>query len=132
MKKKVYILGNPLLKSDNLPLNLLPALIKKCPEIKFEILDPTEGLTLDKTRNLIFIDTVLGINKVTIFDRITDFSISPRVSTHDYDLPLDLTLLIKLKKIKKVTIIGLPSEASQKQIIKDVIGILYNHFTFKK
>jgi Ni,Fe-hydrogenase maturation factor len=132
MNKTVYVLGNPLIKSDNLPLMILPALIKTFPKIKFEILDPTESLVLNKKQDLVFIDTVLGIKKVTVFDNLEKFMLSPRVSVHDFDLFLELALLFKMKKIKKIKIIGLPQKGKKREMLFDVCTQLSTHFVFKK
>jgi len=109
---KVYVFGNPLLKSDSLPLKILPRLKKTWPLIDFQITDPNENFPPQKEKNLIILDTVFGIKKPTIFD-LDDFSsLSYRkkrlISPHDYDLLTHLLLLKKLKRIEKAIIIGIP------------------------
>jgi len=120
MKRNVYVLGNPLVLKDCLPFKLLPHLRKKIPGFNFIHLDPTEEIDLGKNGELIFLDTVIGIKKVTKFNSLNHWTLSPRVSPHDYDLPLQLGLLAKLKKISKVTIIGIPENGKLKDILKEV------------
>ena len=132
MKKTIYILGNPLLVNDNLPIRLMPKLQKLCPMFFFQQFDPTEELPVGIDKELILIDTVIGIDKVEIFHNLSHFNISPRVSVHDYDLPINLGLMEKLGKIKKITIFGVPSKGNEEKIIKELINLLYLHLTFRK
>src|SRR3989344_599470 len=105
-KKNIYIIGNPIVNRDNLPYLLLPKLTKDFPDISFVLFDPTEELPIQKS--YIFIDAVEGIDTVTIFEDLTAFSQIKGVSVHDFDLLTDLLLLIKLGKIKKISIVGIP------------------------
>lgn len=132
MNNTVYVLGNPLLRSDSLPLQLLPLLKKRCPHIDFDILDPTEELIFNTNQDLTLIDTVIGIDKVTVFHDLSCFAYSPRITVHDYDLPINLGILQKLKKIKNITIIGVPKTGNVEEILQEVINALYIHLTFKK
>lgn len=125
MKKTVYVLGNPLLPSDSLPLKLLPHLRESCPDFLFEILDPTEEISLSVEQDLILIDTIIGVKKVTVFHNLSSLALSPRVTVHDYDLPINLGMLQKLRKIKKITIIGVPQKRNLKEILREVINALY-------
>lgn len=132
MKQTVYVLGNPLDSHDRLPMKLLPQLRERCPQFYFTLLDPTEEMSVEKNQNLILIDTVFGIDKVTVFKGLSSFSLSPRVTVHDYDLPLSLGLLTKLGKIENVTVIGVPPEGNETGILQEIGNVLYIHFTFKK
>lgn len=120
MKKKVYVLGNPLVDVDSLPIKLLPILQHLCPQFYFEMLDPSEELHLENNQEVIFIDSVVGIDKVTVFNDLSHFIYSPRVTVHDYDLLVNLKLLQKLGRLKKFTIIGVPVKGNLKKIAKDV------------
>lgn len=131
MKRIVYILGNPLITIDSLPMKLLPKLRQFCPQFNFAILDPTEELQ-SEYQDFTCIDTVLGIDKVTVFHDLDFFAYSPRVTVHDYDLPLHLGLLQKLGKLKKITIIGVPAKSNEVKILHEVINSLYIHLNFKK
>jgi len=124
MKKTVYVLGNPVVPSDGLPLKIVSKLQKRLPEFSFVHFDPTEEINLETQQELILIDTVIGIKQVTKFDNLEKFLLSPRVSAHDFDLSVSLRLLEKLGKIKKVTIIGMPTEGKLPAIISQVENIL--------
>lgn len=117
----IYILGNKIITKDNLALKLLPILQKKFSYYSFIHLDPTEEIADES--NLILIDTVEGISKTTLFTDITSFEKSPRVSVHDYDLLLELSLRKKLHRISSFKIIGLPAGGNIRQVAKDVMKI---------
>lgn len=118
MKKTVFYSGNIILGCDNKPHLLIPHLKKKFPQIGFLHYDPTEELPENFSGKFILIDTVTGISKVTVFSNLNKFSPSPRVTLHDYDVLLNLKLMMKLKKIKEVTVIGIP----QKGNLEDLLG----------
>jgi len=122
---KVFVFGNPDLDFDSLPMLLLPELQKKLPEIDFEIKDPNEEWEVSESE-LIIIDTVVGIDKPTVFENLENFSAPPRVSAHDFDAYTNLKYLQKLGKIKKIEIIGLPSMISKDVAIEFAIKILSN------
>lgn len=124
MKKKIYCLGNSLLKNDSLPLKIMPALVKEFPDIDFVIFDPTEDSEI--TERPIFIDSIIGIKKTKIFNDLKHFDLSPRNSVHDFDLPVFLGLMLKLKKISSFKIIGIPSKLFEKKAIQEVTKILKN------
>jgi len=124
MKKNVYVLGNPVVPSDGLPLKIVSKLQKRLPKFSFVHFDPTEEINLETQQELILIDTVIGIKQVTKFDNLEKFLLSPRVSAHDFDLSVSLRLLEKLGKIKKVTIIGMPTKGKLPAIISQVENIL--------
>lgn len=125
MKKRVFVLGNPLETLDQSAVNLIPKLKKSFPNIDFVHFDPTEELTPDITyEELTIIDTVVGLKRVTEFNDSHFWSLSPRVTVHDYDLPLFLGILKKLGKIKKLTIIGIPQIGVKEENIKEIKNIL--------
>ena len=119
---RVYIFGNPDLPEDSLPLQLLPTLRKNFPDIKFEALDPNEEW--DPPEELTVIDTVVGINEVTVYDNLETFSNTPRVTMHDFDALTNLRYLQKLGKIKKVKIIGVPASGDLAKILRDVARVV--------
>ncbi len=104
--KNIYIFGNPDLEIDSLPIKLLPALRKQFPQITFTTLDPNEEWEVDK--DMLIIDTVVGINEITVFDSLSAFMKVPRMTCHDFDAYSNLMFMQKLKKINSTTIIGLP------------------------
>jgi len=136
---KVYIFGNPLLKSDSLPLKILPRLKKILPLINFEIVDPNENFPPKKEKDLIILDTVFGIKKPIVLDLDDpDLSFDGKktpISPHDYDLLFHLLLLKKLKRINKVIIIGVPNVVKNEwELIHWIVEQInyFNHLTFKK
>lgn len=120
MKKTVYVLGNPIESLDRAAVSLIPKLKKFFPRINFIHFDPTEELPIGLVKNIIIIDTVIGIEKVMKFDDLNRWKLSPRVTVHDYDLPLSLGILKKLGKIKKVSIIGIPPKEKATKILGDL------------
>lgn len=124
-KRPIYILGNPLVVSDRRALVLLPSLRRRFPRYSFIHFDPTEEIEQENDE-IVLIDTVVGIQKVTVFNTLNYFSLSPRFSVHDFDGFLSLSLLQKLKKIKTVCIIGVPVSGDQRRVIKDVANVLFS------
>ncbi len=121
MKKTILVLGNSAVKEDNHALWLIPNLRKLFPQVNFILHDPTEEIPQNLNGELFIIDTVTEIERVTQFDNLDYFRTSPRITLHDFDLPLSLGILMKLGKIKKVKIIGIPQKGNRKTILSDVI-----------
>lgn len=115
--KKAYVFGNPLIKEDSAPLKILPHLKKRFPEIEFAVVDPNENFPPAGEKDLLIIDTVLGINEPKIYSLadLQKIQKSPN-SPHDYDLGMHLLLLKKLKKINTVKIIGIPKNLQGDQL----------------
>lgn len=134
MKMTVFIFGNPDLLTDSLPLRILPKLKKlfgpsTSRRIEFKIQDPNEEWEIPE--ELIIIDTVLGIKKVTIFSDLKQFEQTPTNTLHDFDALYNLRYLQKLGKLKKIKIIGLPPTMSEEEAIGEVgalISRIYNEF----
>ena len=114
----IFIFGNPDLSIDSLPLRIVPELQVKFSDINFEVKDPNEEWNVPE--ELIVIDTVLDIKEVTVFDDLDSFSGAPRVSMHDFDALSNLRYLKKLGKLKKVTIIGVPTEISEEVAVIEI------------
>jgi hypothetical protein len=119
MIHKIFIVGNDINPTDSIPIKILPELKIKYKNIIFELFDPTEDIN-NENKSLILIDSVLNLDRVTIFSDINNFICSPRFSVHDYDLMLDLSIQIKLKKIDKIIIIGVPSMMSEKEAFQQI------------
>ncbi len=118
----IFVFGNADLKGDSLPLEILPELNKEFPNITFELKDPNEEW--DIPNNLIIIDTVVGIKKITVYNDILKFDNAPRVSMHDFDAFANIRLLMKLGKIDKIKIIGIPVNISKKKAISEIVMII--------
>jgi hypothetical protein len=120
---KIYLVGNPILEIDNLPIRLKPLLIQSFPQHEFIETDPNENFLPEE--NSIIIDTVVGIKKVQVFNNLELFETHPNsVSPHDYDLGLHLLLLFKLKKIKSIKIIGIPANMDIKSAFNEIKKII--------
>lgn len=103
---KISVFGNPELAGDNAAIKLIPWLKKKYPEAEIKIEDPAEGLK--PAEDWLIVDACQGIDKITKFTDVDKFTTVRRVSVHDYDLAMELKLLRKLGKIKKLKIICVP------------------------
>lgn len=123
IKKTIHIFGNPLLPFDNLPIKLAPKLKKLFPEINFIIQDPNENLK-PKNKELIIIDTVAGIKEAMVFSDFAQIQLDKIYSAHDLDLGLNLKLLQKIGKLKKITIFGVPQNIEEGKALKQLITLL--------
>jgi len=119
---KIYVFGNPDLKKDSLPKKLIPTLVKKFPKVEFVDADPTDIKFPQK--NLVVIDTVVGIGQVTVFDSLENFEKRSRLSLHDYDLGMELFLQAKVRKIGKLKIIGIPPNYPKRETLEKILAIL--------
>lgn len=122
LKSEIWIFGNPDLKQDSLPLNILPQLQKKLPDTEFIVKDPNEEWDLPK--HLTIIDTIHDLKKITTFTSLKDFAIVPRLTMHDFDLLTNLRWLSKLNKLPPFTIIGIPLKEKEDAAIKKIVSIL--------
>lgn len=121
--KTIYYLGNPLVRIDRKPIEIIPSIIKRIKDTRFIYSDPTESLDL-VNRTLVVLDTVVGIHKVTLFKDLNSFIRSPRFSVHDYDLLSDASILLKLGKIKRIAVIGIPPAGTMTVLIEDIFNII--------
>lgn len=101
---KVFVLGNEDIALDNRVFGVT----KKLKNIDWQVIDINQDIPVND--DLIIVDTIDGIDRVTVFDeKVLDKLIGlGRVTAHDYDLGFQLKYLKKLGKLKKVTIIGIP------------------------
>lgn len=118
MKTKVYVVGNSLVKTDSLPLKLLPKLKKTFPQFEFIEADPNENFIPEN--DAIIIDTVQGIKDVQLFDSLDEFAQTRSVSPHDYDLGFHLKFLLKLGRTKRVKILGVPFDAAFAKVVEEL------------
>ena len=120
--KTIFLFGNSELAMDSLPLKIAPRLRHEFPSISFEVKDPNEEW--DVPEELVVVDTVVGIKEVKIFDDLNEFAGSPQMTMHDFDALANLKYLKKLGKLKKVTIIGVPTAMNEEQAIKSVCEMI--------
>lgn len=102
----VYVFGNRDEKSDRVALEAANYLKNTIPGVKFLAVRPNEDIPTDK--NLVILDTIEGIKNIKVIKDISKISLSPRNSVHDFDLGFQLKYLKKIRRLGKVTIIGLP------------------------
>jgi len=122
-KKTIHIFGNPLLDFDNLPIKLAPKLRELFPDINFIVVDPNENLK-PTNGEMIIIDAIEGINKVTILDDLEKIQTARIYSLHDFDLAFNLKLLQKIGKLKKIKIIGVPMDGDEKKVLNQLTRII--------
>lgn len=122
-KPVIFVLGNPLLEEDSLPLKLLPNLRKAFPGVVFKEIDPTEDLRV-LGRNPILIDTVIGPKEIVVIRDIEKIEDGPKCSLHDLDLGMNLKLMKKTGMIDSVTIIGVPAAMKQSHALEGVKRVL--------
>jgi Ni,Fe-hydrogenase maturation factor len=108
----IYVFGNEDLEIDNPALEIANKLKNKIKDINFVIVKPNEDLPfIDGEENFIM-DVVEDLNEIKIVEdnNIEKILLSPRNTTHDFDLAFQLKYLKKIGKIGKVTIIGIPQK----------------------
>jgi len=129
--QKILVFGNTLVEEDSLALKLLPKLRKAFKGIEFKEFDTSENLE-EEGRDLIILDTAFGIEKVTLIDDLDSLQMSKTCSMHDFDLPITLRILMKLKAIDSVKIIAIPAGYPLGKAVKEskeIIGMLENPHT---
>lgn len=118
---KIYVFGNPLVPEDSQPLKFIDELSKTFPQVVFKIVDPNENFPPKEEKDLVILDTVKGIKEPMIL-YLDDFDPpvgrkKTLISPHDYDLLFHLLLLKKLKRIKKVIFLCVPSFSDRKKMV---------------
>jgi hypothetical protein len=107
---KLLVFGNEDHETDNLAIEVSQ---KLTPIANIELINikPNGDLLVGESKSVYILDTVLGIEEVTLIteSNLDKFILSPRNSAHDYDLGFQLKYLTKIGKLKKITIIGLPA-----------------------
>ena len=125
---KVSVFGNREVKEDSLVVELLPELKKRLVKVRFKLEDPVEGLSPPDEGEWVIVDVAKGVKGVKMIRDLDKLETSRRVSLHDYDLGMELKLLKKLGKVKKVRIIavemGMDKKKALKQIVKIVASLL--------
>ncbi len=116
--KRIYIAGNPLLKEDSVPFLIQEGLKKMFPLIEFREIDPSDNLPEEETLNII--DTMIGIDDVTVIKDIDKIVHGKVYSLHDFDLGFNLKLMSKMGRLKKVNIIGIPPHMTHEKALEKV------------
>jgi hypothetical protein len=109
---KVYVFGNEDQKEDNVAFKAKVKLNSQIKGVRFIEIKPNEDLPFVDQKQVVLLDTIQGIDKVTVLtEKNLDKLIVNRSTTaHDYDLGFQLKYLKKLGKLNKITIIGLPQK----------------------
>ncbi len=117
----VSVFGNPDLSSDSVPVQLVPKLRRRFPDIRFVVEDPNE-IDLPKHGKWVILDTVRGLENVSWLS-VDDIARSRNagMTAHDYDLSTLLLLAKKLDSSFEPNILGVPEGMSEKQSLPDVI-----------
>ena len=119
---KIAVFGNPALAIDSLPLQILPALQAHFPQHEFVHLDPNEEW--DVAERVHIIDTVVGLETPRIFTSLDAFMAAPRMTCHDFDAYANLMLLMKLGKVRQITIYGLPPHLGSDDAVSALTALL--------
>lgn len=106
MVVQVYCFGNPLLKDDRLPFELLPQLRKEFGTINF--IEASSPDDIEGKREVNIIDTAKGIPKVTLITDVDAICSNKTCSLHDFDLGMTLKLMKKMGNTNKVRIFAVP------------------------
>lgn len=126
MKKKVYVFGNEDVEIDSKTFEYIERLRQDFDNLEFVKVLPNSDVPFGDEENVIIFDAVQGIKNIHIFSEkdIDKIQLSPRTSVHDFDLGFQIKYLLKLGRLKKILIIGIPMD----------IDIDYSsiHETFKK
>lgn len=126
MKQKVFVFGNEDVDQDSAPLLLCNKLSQDFPTLEFIKVAPNADLPFVGEEHVVIFDTIQGISSVTEFNEndLKHLVLSPRTSVHDFDLGFQLKFLMKIGKLKHITLVGLPMG----------IDVAYDsiHDTFKK
>ncbi len=125
-KIKTYIFGNPLLSFDSIPIKLIPELKNRFPQIDFIQKDPNENLKPDN-KELVIIDTVMGIKEVKEFKDIEKIETENIYSPHDFDLAFNIKLLQKIGELEKVTIFGVPPKIKKQEAFNQLSCLIENY-----
>lgn len=120
--KQVFVFGNPDLPTDALPPRIAQELGRRFPALRFEVKDPNEEW--DVPRDLVVVDTVLNIPKITLFDGLEHFERSANVSVHDFDAYANLRLLQKLGRLDRVRVIGIPPNMDPESATDEAAAII--------
>ncbi|MDP2789961.1 MAG: hypothetical protein Q8O51_02425 [bacterium] len=119
----VWVFGNIDLEEDSLPLKILPQLQRQRPDLTFRVRDPMEEWD-DVPDPLVVVDTVKGLEKVAVFTDFDAFETAPAVSMHDLDLLSQLQFLKKVGKLGHVVVVGVPSQLTPDEAIRQIATAL--------
>lgn len=123
MRSKILVFGNPLLKADSLPLRIIEGLRERFPGVEFEEFDPNDNLEKEG-RRLTIIDSVEGIDRVTLITDIDSIRSQTVYSMHDFDLGHSLKLLKKMGYVDSVKIFGVPMKMDVDEALEQLTELI--------
>lgn len=106
---KIFVFGNPDIDDDKRAIEVMKK-FEGFRGIEFLLINLNSDLPMDMEGEIIILDVITGIDKVTVFNEndLNKLILPTRNTVHDYDLGFQLKYLQKIGKMKKVTIIGIP------------------------
>lgn len=120
---RIYCFGNEAIEEDSMAK-------KACKDLEIEgvdfvLCDSAEEL-LDKEHKdqIVIVDVVKFLDKVTLFEGIDQLKEHKLISGHDFDLGFQLKLLKAIGELKKVKIIGVPQEGDVEEIKENIKRII--------
>jgi Ni,Fe-hydrogenase maturation factor len=122
-KLKILVFGNPLVREDSIALRLIAPLRKKFPEIEFKEFDTAENLEKEG-RNLVILDSALGIGKVVLINSPGALGSGKIYSMHDFDLSITLKLLRKMGALDSVRIIAVPADCGLRKAAAEAAAVI--------
>ena len=123
-KKVIFVAGNPLVAADSLALQVAEQLEGKIRGIEFVAIDSLDELQEKEKQNLCIMDVAFGIKKVELIESVEKLFTKQPVSSHDFDLAIQLKVLQKMGKIGKVRIIAIPANCNLGKAVKEVKRLL--------
>jgi Ni,Fe-hydrogenase maturation factor len=109
VKKVIFVAGNPLIEQDSLALQVAEKLKGKIRGIEFREIESLDALQEKEKQNLCIMDVAAGIKKVELIENPAQLHTAQPISSHDFDLAMQLKILQKLGKLGKVKIIAIPA-----------------------
>lgn len=106
--KKIFVAGNLLIEKDSLALQVAEQLRGKIKGIEFAAIESLDELQEKEKQNPCIMDVAAGIKKVQLIENVEKLFTKQPVSSHDFDLAMQLKILQKLGKLGKVKIIAIP------------------------
>lgn len=122
-KQTIFIVGNPLVKQDGMPLKIMPVLREKLPQFEFVVFEPTR-MDIPHNEDLVFVDTVEGLKEVRALNDVSKIQAFKACSLHDFDLGAQLLILKKFGMLGKVKIVGVPAKGKIGEITEKVAAML--------
>jgi hypothetical protein len=108
--KTVLCFGSEGMEGDDLAFAVCRELVGYSEDVSFVKCDsPMDILGYAGGRGLYILDTVKGIEKVSLFSSVDRFRRAKSVTVHDQDLGMMLKILIEMKMLPDVRIIGIPA-----------------------